>query len=126
MIPLFCTAHILLCITLRQKLKVCQVWFIDFFDHSCNPFTVDDLLQGLSKRKSARLVHVVDHFRTRPSSFAENNHLKPEFSLVVVLQRNELGDPPFYWCYLLVIGTRKTYFKENKSWFVEVVVFVYK
>ena len=34
--------------------------------------------------------------------------------------------PHFKWFYLLVIGTRKTYFKKKKSWVVEVVVFTYK
>ena len=60
--------------------------------------------------------------------FTKNDHFGVDIALchpfIIVLRRNEHGDPP--WFYLLVIGIGKTFFKEKKSWIVEVVVFICK
>ena len=52
--------------------------------------------------------------------------LKLKYHLSSCCEEMSMLTPHFKWFYLLIIGSRKTYFKEKKSWIVKVVVFTYK
>ena len=60
---------------------------------------------------------------TRPSSFAQNDHLKPKLFLCCLFAMKRVRCPLFNSSFLPVRTTQKIYLKEEKIWIVEVVNF---